>query len=52
VPDLDQQVYSFLRKFKSLSFITYCDFDWLPKLLIHIYGKDKAKQLLEEMERM
>jgi hypothetical protein len=52
VPDLDRQVYPFLEKFKSLSVMLHCDFDWISKLLTHIYGQDKAKKLLEEMELM
>jgi hypothetical protein len=52
VPDLDRQVYPFLEKFKSLNVMLHRDFDWIPKLLTHIYGQDKAKQLLEEMELM
>jgi hypothetical protein len=52
VADLDRQVYPFLEKFKSLSVMLHRDFDWIPKLLTHIYGQDKAKQLLEEMALM
>ena len=52
VPDLDRQAYPFLEKFKSLSVMLHRDFDWIPKLLTHIYGQDKAKQLSEEMELM
>lgn len=42
LPDLDQQVYPFLKKFKSLGVMLHRNFDWTPKLLTHIYGQEKV----------
>jgi hypothetical protein len=48
VPNLDTQVGLFLQKFESISSMTGRKFDWLPKLLAHVYGQEKAEKLLKE----
>jgi len=48
VPNLDEQVELFLQKFQFISSMTGRKFDWLPKLLNHIYGEETAEKLLKE----
>lgn len=48
VPNLDEQVYLFLKKLKSISYSPHARLDWLPELLTHIYGQEKAEMLLKE----
>lgn len=54
IPNLEQQVYDFINYFCSLK-LRYPDtvtIDWLPILLIHVYGQEKAKKMLETKRKV
>ena len=50
LPEIDEQVYDFIDyfldfKFRNPKIVTIA---WIPKLLTHIYGKEKADKMLKE----
>jgi len=49
-PIIDEQFSDFLINWKDKDYGT--DDSWLPELLLRIYGKEKAKELLEEAREM
>lgn len=48
VPDLDEQVNLFLKKLKSISYSPGARLEWLPGLLTHVYGQQKAEILIQK----
>lgn len=51
VPNLDNQVYFFLKKLQSLKrYNPGARLEWVPELFIHVYGKETAEKLLKEAE--
>lgn len=49
VPNLDEQVYLFLKKLKSISYSPGAKLDWISGLLTHVYKQEKAEKLLKEI---
>jgi hypothetical protein len=49
-PQIDAQFSEFLREWKSMNYAT--DNRWLPELLLRLFGEKRAKELLEEAEKM
>ncbi|MGK7874025.1 MAG: hypothetical protein AB4426_12145 [Xenococcaceae cyanobacterium] len=49
IPDLDRQVYDFLKNFQlSKAAGMRLTLEWLPELLTHVYGIDAAEKMLRE----
>jgi hypothetical protein len=49
LPDIDNQGKDFLATWKDRRNRLHSKIDWLPGLLTHVYGPDKAKELLAEV---
>ncbi|ELS31457.1 MULTISPECIES: hypothetical protein [Pseudanabaena] len=49
-PEIDDQFFEFLTAWKSLDYAT--DDNWLPEILLRIFGDERAKELLEEARKM
>jgi len=50
IPDLDQQVYGFLKIWQNHKTHSFgAKTDWLPGLLTQIYGHEKAENMLQEV---
>jgi hypothetical protein len=51
VPDLDQQVYSYLADLREDKLAGYrLTLEWLPGLLTHFYGNELAQQMLTDYQ--
>ena len=51
VPDIDRQIYAFLRQLKNSRLLSPRSkvFTWLPRLLTHVYGEAVAERILEDI---
>ena len=51
IPDIDRQIYAFLRELKNSSSLSPRSkvFTWLPRLLNHVYGEAVAERILEDI---
>ncbi|MEL4896598.1 hypothetical protein [Crocosphaera sp. Alani8] len=52
IPDINQQVYECVRYFYDFKsrHPKLATIEWLPELLHHVYGKERAKKILEAVE--
>lgn len=48
VPDLENQYNDFIEDWKNNQKFLSARVDWIPKLLEHVYGYEKANQIIEE----
>ena len=48
LPDLEKQYHEFIEDWKNNQLKLGARIDWIPKLLEHAYGSEKARQIMEE----
>lgn len=48
LPYLDKQYHEFIEDWKNNQLKLGAKIDWIPKLLEHVYGSERARQIVEE----